>query len=118
MGIQSLRKGFENLLDEFGETVTIKTITRSEDDYGDLKETVSSETDVEALVAEVSELGEHEKFADLLNADTICSVRYNTSVSKGDVVVIDSEEYSVTGITEVRAEGSIVYKELKLNRKE
>jgi len=118
MGIQSLRRGFENLLDEFGETVILKTISRSENDYGDLVETTSSETSVEALVTEVSELGEHEKFGDLLNADTVCSVKYNVSVNKGDMVVIDSEEYSVTGITEVRSKGSVVYKELKLKRKE
>ena len=112
------QRGFDNLIDEFGTSITIKSVTaRTEDAYGDITET-TSETSTTGLVSPIDESIEHQKYGDLTNADIVCIVDADVTVNEKDIVVINSIEYYITGIHTYEIKGTTVCKELVLKRKD
>lgn len=105
---------FTAVLDEIGQTITIRTLTRTTSSDGNVTNVTTSDTDVKAVVQEVSykektylELG----IVDV--GDLMFFVGPSTTVTIYDKVVWNATIYSIRKVLNPpRINGSLVFKQL------
>lgn len=115
--LSNFQNEFTYMFNNFKEPVTITNITRTKDSHDDYSESESN-TVTYAMIEHITDEIEHERYADIQNADAIAIFTPDEVINLKDEVVIDSVEYEIADITSVGVAGTAIYKEVILKKKD
>jgi len=109
---------FDNLIEKFGEEVTLKTLVLADEDttYGTKTESYTS-TAIKIVFMGIKEDDLLIRQGILDRGDVYGYIKTSQAIKEGDRIILDSIEWEVVDIRKYRYQGSEAYKKVALSKR-